>query len=295
MMKLSLPIVAACLLAVVACNKPAASVANPTTTGGATGGPGGKPVKQGISTLKALTKEDVKVGDGTLLGIKVGNPKPVENGDLISLEYKGTLGDGKTFDTNFPGVQLNGAVNEHAKPLVFYVGRGSVVPGLDQGVLGMHIGGERKVGIPPALGYGAEPQGDPDNPSIPANSDLHFDVKLLDIVKPGEEGVFDYKDVSTGSGRAIKSGDTVQIEYTVKLADGTVVDTNVGKDRPYEFTIGELPPKVIAGMEQGVSGMKLGGVRLLRVPPGIGYGTKMVAGIPPNSTLVIQVKVLELM
>jgi len=101
--------------------------------------------------------------------------------------------------------------------------------------------------------------------------------------------------VSEGSGRPIKAGDTVQIEYTVKLSDGTLADTNVGKNTPYEFTIGELPPKVIPGLEKGVTGMKKGGVRILRIPPGIGYGTRLVSGIPPNSTLVITVKILELM
>ena len=305
MMKFPSLIVLGCLVAAIGCNKSetpssssvtgsmagtTGSLPGGTTTAGAPGT--GAPKKQGISKLKEVTKEDLVIGNGMLQGIKVGDGKAtVAQGDLVSLEYTGKLFDGTMFDTNLPGSKLNGQPNKHAKPLAFYVGRQSVVPGLEQGVIGMKIGGKRKIGIPAALAYGNR-----DNDVIPANSDLQFEVTLLDIVKPGEEGVFDFKDLGAGSGRAIKKGDTVQIDYTVKLADGTVVDTSKGK-APGEFTIGEVPPRVYSGLEQGVMGMKKGGERLLRIPPHIAYGTKKIPGdkVPPNSTLIVQVKILEVM
>jgi peptidylprolyl isomerase len=294
MMK-STPLIAAACLILAGCGKPA-TTPTPTPSGtstAATGTTAGamppRQLKPGVSKLTSLTKTDLKVGDGMLQGIKVGTTKGVENGDLVSLQYTGKLTDGTLFDTNVPGSKLNGKPNTHAKPLVFYVGRGFVIGGMDQGILGMKVGGRRKIGVPPAMGYGPQ-----DNGPIPGNSDLYFDIVLLDVVKRGEEGLFDFKTIAEGSGRPIKTGDTLHVEYTVKLADGTVVDTNVGKE-PYEFTIGEIPPKVISGIEQGVVGMKKGGVKLLRIPPQIGYGSKLVTGIPSNSTLVVQVKVLEVM
>lgn len=290
MMKLTSLIAPACLIAVLACNKPASTASTTAGTAGTTAGKGGAPYSapepQGISKLKALTIKDTKAGDGMLQGIKLGNSKPVQNGDLVALAYVGKLQDGTTFDTNHPGDKLAG---KHDKPLVFYVGRGNVVPGLDQGVLGMVVGGERDLGIPPALGYRDHKAG-----PIPANSDLLFHIKLLDVVKPGEEAVYDFKELAPGSGRPIKAGDTVQIIYTEKLADGAVIDSNVGK-APFEFTIGEIPPRVISGLEKGVVGMKKGGERLLRVPPSIAFGTKLVKKVPANSTLIIQVKIVEVM
>jgi FKBP-type peptidyl-prolyl cis-trans isomerase len=287
MMKLSSLIAIAGCLALAGCNNASKVGASAGDTAGTTGtavadGQNGKgtSVKQGISTLKSLVVKDTKPGDGMILGIKVGTDKPVENGDLVSLEYTGKLADGTVFDTNKPGT------NKHSTPLIFYVGRGSVVPGLEQGVLGMKIGAEREIGIPPSLGY-KDQEGTP----IPPNSDLHFHIKLLDIVKPGEEGIYDKKDVVVGSGRAAKKGDNVRIEYTGRLEDGTVFDSNVGK-APFEFLIGAIPPAVISGLEDGVVGMKVGGERLLRIPPGIAYQTKNVSGIPPNSTLIFKVKML---
>ena len=288
MMKLSSLAVLGSLVIAFGCGKSPAT--GSATTGAAPAGP------KGISKLTALTTTDVKIGDDVVQGIKVrpDNPPVAQNGDLIAVQYTGTLQDGKMFDTNVPGVLINGQPNQHAKPLVIHLGAGEVVPGFDQGLVGMKIGGERKIGIPPSLGYKNEPQGDPKSPTIPAGSDLLFDVKMLDIVKHGDEANFDYKDLWQGSGQPIKSGDTVQIEYTEKFVDGTLIETNVGKD-PYEFTIGQVPSKVFSGLEQGVIGMKKGGVRLLRIPPLIAYGTKLVSGIPPNTTLIVQVKVLEVM
>ena len=294
MMKFASLIALACLIGAVACNKPAATATTAPGSGATTTGTTGVAApKKGISKLKALSIKDTKIGDGMVQGVLAGNTKPVVNGDMVTIQYTGKLQDGTLFDSNVPGTKINGHVTARS-PMTFVVGTGSVVPGMDQGVLGMKIGGVRELGIPPSLGYGNRAMGDPTNPAIPANSDLLFTVKLLDDVKQGEGTYFDKKDISPGSGAAVQKGDTVQVEYTVKLVDGTVVDTNVGKE-PYEFTIGEQPPKVISGIEQGVIGMKKGGVRLLRIPPDIAYGSKLVKDIPPNSTLAVTVKILNIM
>ena len=290
MMKLSSWIVFASLLLVAGCKSspPAATDAsgdNTTKAGTTTGAPA---APQGVHKLTKLGIKDLKPGDNVILGVKVGNPKPVENGDLVTVEYTGKLTDGTVFDSNLPGNKVG-----HAQPLIFYVGRGMVVQGFDQGLLGMHIGGEREIAIPASMGYGPQDMKDADgNVKIPGNSDLYFTIKLLDVVKQGDEGTWDFKDIKPGEGREIKKGDTVSIRYTGMLEDGTVFDSNEKGD-PYQFTIGEIPPKVISGMEAGVTGMKKGGIRLLRLPPAIAYGTKNVSGIPPNSTLIFKVEVVD--
>jgi len=99
--------------------------------------------------------------------IVVGTGATVVNGDTVTVNYTGTFVNGTVFDSSLsPG----------RTPFSFRVGAGSVIAGWDQGVPGMRIGGERKLTVPPSLGYGSQANG-----SIPANSTLLFDIKLLAI------------------------------------------------------------------------------------------------------------------
>lgn len=98
-----------------------------------------------------------------------GTGAAAKNGDCLVMKYYGTLAsDGTMFDENF------------TKPdsFAFTLGTGQVIAGWDQGLVGMKEGGERRLVIPPALGYGEQEQG-----AIPANSTLVFQVKLLRIQK----------------------------------------------------------------------------------------------------------------
>lgn len=98
------------------------------------------------------------------------------------------------------------------------------------------------------------------------------------------------QEVKVGTGAEAKPGMQVSVEYTGKLADGTVFDTNVGKD-PLVFTLGAQG--IIPGFQVGVNGMKVGGERLIAIPPSLGYGAQKVGTIPPNSTLIFSVKLLK--
>jgi FKBP-type peptidyl-prolyl cis-trans isomerase len=111
-------------------------------------------------TPTKLEIEDLKEGTGPAAKV----------GDLVEVDYTGKLTNGKVFDSSLrPGGQ----------PLVFQLGRGKVIKGWDQGVVGMKVGGKRKLTIPPDLAYGAE--GYP--PDIPPNAVLSFEVELLSINK----------------------------------------------------------------------------------------------------------------
>lgn len=98
--------------------------------------------------------------------IVVGTGTEATPGRKLSVNYRGWLTNGSIFDQNV----------DSTKPFVFTLGAGSVIPGWEQGVNGMKVGGERLIIIPPAAGYGNIPQG-----PIPASSVLVFYVKLLAV------------------------------------------------------------------------------------------------------------------
>ena len=101
--------------------------------------------------------------------------------------------------------------------------------------------------------------------------------------------------VSTGE--VAKTGDTVSMNYTGRLQDGTVFDSNVDPKfqhtEPFEFNLGA--GQVIAGWDKGIVGMKVGEKKTLTIPPADAYGANGIPGvIPPNSTLVFDVELLAI-
>lgn len=102
-----------------------------------------------------------------------------------------------------------------------------------------------------------------------------------------------YKDKKVGKGTAAKPGDTVSVHYKGWLDNGTVFDTSRKPERgPFGFTLGA--GQVIRGWDEGVAGMKPGGVRELIIPPDLGYGERGMGQIPPNSTLHFDVELLKI-
>jgi peptidylprolyl isomerase len=118
---------------------------------------GGGPGKE-VTTASGLKYVDIVEGQGA-------SPRPGQN---VSVQYTGTLENGTKFDSSY---------DRGGKPYTFPIGRGQVIPGWDEGLMTMKVGGKRRLTIPPKLGYG--PAGKP--PDIPPNSTLIFDVELLDV------------------------------------------------------------------------------------------------------------------
>ncbi|KAM0486824.1 hypothetical protein ACHAPX_000087 [Trichoderma viride] len=123
-------------------------------------GPTGSTKPAGKSSIGVKNVQGVTLDDRT-----IGKGRTVKNGDTVGVRYIGKLQNGQQFDANKKG-----------KPFSFKIGRGQVIKGWDVGIVGMAIGGERRLTIPAHLAYGSKSL-----PGIPANSQLTFDVKLLEI------------------------------------------------------------------------------------------------------------------
>ena len=98
-------------------------------------------------------------------------------------------------------------------------------------------------------------------------------------------------DRKLGSGRVVKNGDRVGMRYIGKLENGKVFDSNK-KGAPFSFRVGK--GEVIRGWDIGIAGMSIGGERRLTIPASLAYGSKKLDGIPANSTLIFDVKLLEI-
>jgi FKBP-type peptidyl-prolyl cis-trans isomerase FkpA len=123
---------------------------------GAADGPS-KTTGKGTKTPSGLQYWDLKKGTGAV----------AKAGDSVKVHYTGWLTDGKKFDSSV----------DRNEPFSFKLGAGMVIPGWDQGVAGMKVGGKRQLRIPPDLGYGARGAGG----AIPPNATLVFDVELLGV------------------------------------------------------------------------------------------------------------------
>jgi peptidylprolyl isomerase/FKBP-type peptidyl-prolyl cis-trans isomerase FkpA len=98
-------------------------------------------------------------------------------------------------------------------------------------------------------------------------------------------------DITVGEGAEAKAGQEVTVHYTGWLADGTKFDSSKDRGLPFGFSLGA--GMVIKGWDEGVAGMKIGGVRKLTIPPHMGYGARGAGGvIPPNAVLVFEVELL---
>ncbi|KAK4231781.1 hypothetical protein QBC38DRAFT_204188 [Podospora fimiseda] len=98
-------------------------------------------------------------------------------------------------------------------------------------------------------------------------------------------------DRKIGTGRTVKNGDRVGMRYIGKLQNGKVFDSNK-KGAPFSFKIGK--GEVIKGWDIGIAGMAVGGERRLTIPPHLAYGSRAIPGIPANSTLIFDVKLIEI-
>lgn len=102
-----------------------------------------------------------------------------------------------------------------------------------------------------------------------------------------------YEVIREGTGPSPKRGDSVTVNYTGWLEDGTKFDSSVDRNRPFTFKLGV--GQVIQGWDDGVATMNVGGISKFYIPPELGYGNRGAGGvIPPNATLIFEVELLSI-
>ena len=104
-------------------------------------------------------------------------------------------------------------------------------------------------------------------------------------------GELKIEDLVLGSGKAAVKGALITTQYRGWLEDGTEFDSSYSRGKPFQCVIGTR--RVIQGWDQGLMGMQVGGKRKLWVPAHLGYGERQVGSIPPNSNLVFEIELLE--
>ncbi len=186
------------------------------------------------------------------------------------------------------------------QPVKFVVGSNSFINGVDEGCIGMKIGGTRTIIIPANLAYGEEGIG-----PIPPNSDLKLVIELIDVKErivvemwdvdstklTVTESGLQYSIITEGEGENADSGNVVTVHYSGFLADGTKFDSSVERDEPFSFLLGV--GQVIPGWEEGLKLMNKGSKVRLVIPPELGYGGLSAGTIPPNSTLIFDVELVD--
>ena len=242
----------------------------------------------GTPVATSTTEGGIAVSD-----YELGTGIEAVKGGEVEVHYTGYLTDGAIFDSSLP----------RKRPFTFELGAGRVIKGWDEGVVGMKVGGKRKLVIPSKLGYADRRAG-----KIPPNSTLIFTIELLSVTPPlpppqpltAFEGkplaarkieknlvVADYK---IGDGPEAKATDTVSVHYRGTLKDGTEFDSSLARPKPLVFVLGS--GRVIKGWDLGIAGMKVGGLRKLTIPADLAYGERARGKIPANADLTFTVELM---
>ena len=267
------------VITLISCNKPCEK--KKTETSNTTSSTDETPVVgQEITIASGLKYIDEVIGIGSI-------PKV---GDKVKVHYTGTLENGEKFDSS----------RDRNKPFEFTLGVGQVIKGWDEGVSTMKPGGKRKLIIPSNLGYGERGAGG----AIPPGATLHFDIELIEIMEtfvdadfslPGREEVTEsglrmivHKD---GNGEKPNVGQNVNVHYTGLLETGNKFDSSHDRGKPFRFPLGQ--GRVIKGWDEAIALMSKGEKRTLVIPPELGYGSRPAGKIPPNSTLIFEVELID--
>ncbi len=237
-----------------------------------------------------VTAEWVLRADGLeVQDVAAGEGEVVVDGAEVVVHYTGMLPDGTVFDSS----------HSRDQPFGFGVGAGQVIKGWELGLVGMAVGGTRRLKIPAALGYGDRGAG-----SIPPGSTLFFEVQLLEMQPPratpdaprevagyrrGPQGL-QIAELQKGRGNKAKSGERVCVDLAVWV-DGKLVDHTYNKPACWWFRYDHS--LVMPGLTLGMKGMREGGVRQLRVPIELVPAQSRPVEVEPGAEVLVDVELVQ--
>lgn len=241
------------------------------------------------------------------LNDSLGTGREAKMGDLVSVHFRAWVikDSTKIFeDWSKDSSRLASTIGnsvDFGQPIKFKLGDSAFIKGVDEAIVGMQLGGKRTIIIPSSKAYGELGFG-----PVPPNSSLKVVIDLIDAKDPITAKSWDidsskimtaksglkYVIIAPGTGERADSSDLVTVHYTGFLTNGKIFDSSVERDEPFKFRF-KLQP-VIPGWEEGIRLVGKGGKAKLIIPPALGYGAIPVGSIPPNSTLVFDVEVLDI-
>jgi FKBP-type peptidyl-prolyl cis-trans isomerase len=248
-----------------------------------------------------------------------GKGMKIDSGVMVKVHFTVSLLDGKQiFSTR-----------ERSEPIEFEYGKRFDTKGLEEAIGIMTKGSKAKVIVPSGMGFGEQGRGT----LVPSFSTLLYEVEIVDVqskkdyekakadekkakemkaeaakkaepgllqkylqahkitAKPTASGLY-YIEKVKGTGTQAAAGKKVYVHYTGTLLDGKKFDSSYDRGtQPFEFELGK--GQVIKGWDEGIAMMKKGGKATLIIPSSIGYGERDMGNIPPYSTLVFEVELID--
>ncbi len=213
-------------------------------------------------------------------------------GDVITMHFIGTLPDGTEFGNSY----------SQGTPIEVVWGHEQLLPGWEEGIGLMKTGERVKFEIPPELGFGEQGFG-----IVPPNSPIIIDMELLSIERPPAsplektipltttESALQYYDITLGDGDQAIKHSNVATHYRIWVRGEDNSDRFIASSysaEPVSFVVGRSE-NVFSGWDEGVVGMRLGGKRLLIIPPELAFGSESSSGIPANATLIMEIELVR--
>jgi len=302
-MRRLLPLSAICLLALAACGSDSPSASKSTTAG--TESCASTSTTAGSTPSTTATKPDVKIPatiptELVVTDLVEGTGDPAKEGDTVVVNYVGVRSaDGTEFDNSY----------DRGQTFPVTIGQTSVIQGWTQGLVGIKAGGRRQLDIPASLAYGDQGSGD----KIKPGDALSFVIDAVSVTpgvtvpdaNPADKPKVDIptnqkvtevttKDLVTGTGAEAKPCQTAYLQITAYRGDtGAELQSTWTNGKATPITLDE---QTIPGLVKGVEGMKVGGRRLITVPPADAFGEtgNTSVGLPGGANLVLVVDLVQL-
>jgi peptidylprolyl isomerase len=250
-------------------------------------------ISSGIQVEDHLTIDEAITTESGLQYIEIinGDGEAPKVGDIITMHFIGTLPDGTEFGNSY----IQGS------PIEVVWGREQLLPGWEEGIGLMRTGEKARFIIPAELGFGSQ-----DFDIVPGNSPIIIEMELLSVERPPDptivktsdltitESGLQYYDITIGDGDEAIKHSNVATHYRIWVQEGEqdifIASSYSAESVPFVLGRGN---SVILGWDEGVFGMKQGGKRMVIIPPDLAFGEQSSSGIPANSTLIMEIELVD--